>query len=294
MKPPTNPKLNIKKFDTQQALFVAIFIALILSGYVAYKYWQLRNEFKLVSTELANELEVAYNKNADLLKETRNQRDRIISLGGQLEYIVDTVGTLEKLAQTDPELLKKYSKVYFLSENYVPVELTPIDSFYLAKINSGNILFHTRALPFLQQLLHAARSRGIELQVASAFRSFGTQASLKADYKVIYGAGTANQFSADQGYSEHQLGTSVDFTTPEVGTVSLDFLNSPAYDWLKDNANQYGFVLSYPEGNAYYKFEPWHWRFVGVELAGKLYSDVRYFYDLDQREIDAYLVKLFD
>ncbi len=288
------PKLDIKELDIQRALLIAICVAFVLSGFVTYKYWQLRNDFERVSIELANELEASYDQNTLLLKETHTQRDLILSLGGQIEDITDTVGTLEKLTQIDPELLKKYSKIYFLSENYVPVELIPIDSFYVSKLNGGNLLFQVKAMPFLLKLLEAIRSTGIELKVASAYRSFGTQGSLKAEYKVIYGAGTANQFSADQGYSEHQMGTTIDFTTPGVGDISLAFQNSPAYDWLKKNAYQYGFVLSYPEGNAYYKFEPWHWRFVGVELASKIYSDGKYFHDLDQREIDTYLVKLFD
>lgn len=281
---------NIKKFGIQGALLVAILITLFLSCLVAYKYRQLDNKFVLLTTELSD----AYDKNATLLKENRDQKEHILSLGGQLEDISDTVSTLEKITQTDPELLKKYSKVYFLSENYVPTHLTPIDTLYVSKVNGGNLLFHSKALPFLHRLIEAARFQGIELQVASAYRSFDTQSSLKAEYKVIYGAGTANQFSADQGYSEHQMGTTVDFTTPQVGDISLAFQYSPAYEWLKKNAYQYGFVLSYPEGNAYYKFEPWHWRFVGVDLAGKLYSDGKYFYDLDQRELDDFLVRLFD
>ena len=129
--------------------------------------------------------------------------------------------------------------------------------------------------------------------MASAFRSFDTQASLKSGYKITYGSG-ANKFSADQGYSEHQLGTSVDFTTPDVGGNFSKFQTDPAYQWLQNNAHHYGFILSYPEENTYYKFEPWHWRFVGVELASDLHGENKYFYDMDQREIDTYLIKLFD
>ena len=121
-----------------------------------------------------------------------------------------------------------------------------------------------------------------------------SKAALKSESKITYGPGTANQFSADQGCSEHQLGTSVDFTTLDAGAVFSKFRTDPAYQWLKDNAHNYGFILSYPEENSYYKFEPWHWRFVGVELAKTLHRENKYFYDLDQREIDTYLIKLFD
>jgi len=63
---------------------------------------------------------------------------------------------------------------------------------------------------------------------------------------------------------------------------------------LNEYAHEYGFVLSYAEGNSYFMFEPWHWRFVGVELATRLKNEGKKFYDLDQREINQYLVKIFD
>ena len=110
---------------------------------------------------------------------------------------------------------------------------------------------------------------------------------------MSYGSG-ANKFSADQGYSEHQLGTTIDFTTLKTRNNFSAFKSTDAYIWLTDNAYKYGFVLSYPETNGYYVFEPWHWRFVGVKLAKRLYDDKIYFYDLSQREIDEYLVSIFD
>ena len=110
---------------------------------------------------------------------------------------------------------------------------------------------------------------------------------------MFYGSG-ANSFSADQGYSEHQLGTTIDFTTEEIGASSSVFGKTTAYQWLLENAYKYGFILSYPEANKYYQFEPWHWRFVGRGLAEKLHQEGKNFYDLDQREIDEYLISFFD
>nr|MBP9757535.1 M15 family metallopeptidase [Candidatus Paceibacterota bacterium] len=128
----------------------------------------------------------------------------------------------------------------------------------------------------------------------SAYRSFDTQETLKEGYKVRYGAGTANSFSADQGYSEHQLGTTLDFTMPELGTGLVGFDKTPGFPWLKDHAHEYGFILSYPKGNGHFVFEPWHWRYVGVELASRLHQEGKSFYDLDQRLIDTYLISFND
>ena len=289
-------KFSRYKLYLQPALLISIVVALILAGYVAYGYRVLDQDLKSVegnNMELITQLDMAKGENLNLLELTKYQQTIIDSFNGQIQSISSTVGTLDKLSKTDKELLKKYSKVYFLNENYVPATLTQVDEKY-AFSDNGNFLVHAEVWPYLEKLLNAARVDGIELLVASAFRSFDTQASLKSEYKVIYGAGTANQFSADQGYSEHQLGTSVDFTTLIVGGTFSKFKSDPAYQWLKDNAHKYGFVLSYPEGNTYYKFEPWHWRFIGVSLAEFLHRENKYFYDLDQREIDAYLIKLFE
>jgi len=133
----------------------------------------------------------------------------------------------------------------------------------------------------------------IDLKIVSAYRSFYDQLVTKISYKTLYGSG-ANQFSADQGYSEHQLGTTIDFTTAKLDGLSLQFENQDAYAWLRGNAYKFGFVLSYPKNNSYYQYEPWHWRFVGIALATKLHDENKNFYDLTQREIDQYLISLFD
>lgn len=204
-----------------------------------------------------------------------------------------TIDKLEKLTTYDPELLKKYSKVYFLSENYSPPEVVDIAEEFKIKPDK-KLQFLEDAYPFLENMLEDANEDGVELRVISAYRSFDEQMALKSNYAVTYGAGTANQFSADQGYSEHQLGTTVDFGTPEVTGAYLSFEKTPAFQWLMDNAHKYGFVLSYPKGNAYYTYEPWHWRFVGEDLAEDINEDGKYFYEWDQRDIDEYLIKLFD
>ena len=211
----------------------------------------------------------------------------------QISEIGATVGTLQKLATTDVQLLAKYSKVYFLNEHYIPTSLTAIDSsFVFQKDKKVEILSEVDI--HLQDMFEDAKDDGINLRVISGYRSFNTQEALKLNYKITYGSGTANSFSADQGYSEHQLGTALDLTTEEIGTSFTTFDKTTAYTWLQENAWKYGFVLSYPKNNAYYKFEPWHWRYVGKSLAELLYDRNMNFYDMDQREINTYLAEIFD
>jgi D-alanyl-D-alanine carboxypeptidase len=228
-------------------------------------------------TDLENALQDAANKNQNF--------------ANQLTQVTNTVNQLQWLRNLDPQLLQKYSKVYFLNENYTPKELSPIDSKYLLEM-SRTILIHDRVLPFVQHMLQAAASDNVTILVDSGYRSFETQKTLKSSYRVTYGSG-ANSFSADQGYSEHQLGTALDFTTRAVGGELSGYEKTTAYSWMVQNAYKYGFSLSFPPNNKYYIYEPWHWRFVGVELATRLHNENKYFFELDQRDIDPYLADMF-
>jgi LAS superfamily LD-carboxypeptidase LdcB len=226
----------------------------------------------------------------DSLTEEERKRRKLERLTNTQEEKIDN---LTKLTTLDPELLKKYSKVYFLSENYVPTKLADIDPAYIVD-PSRKLQVHADVAKFLNWMLSAAKKDGIDIKVASAYRSFQTQKELKSGYRFTYGAGTANQFSAEQGYSEHQLGTTLDFTTSTLKGTEVEFEETPAFKWLMQNAYDYGFVLSYPQSNGYYTYEPWHWRFVGEALASDLNREKKYFYEFDQRRIDDYLISIFD
>ncbi len=237
-------------------------------------------------------LAVSEENASELSRLLEEEKERNSNFESQIKKVSGTVSKLDKLSKIDPELLMKYSKVYFLNEHYVPAKVVPIAT---SSLRNPSMLEYIDAKvePHLTDLLDAAKDDEISLRVASGYRSFAEQKSLKSAYSVMYGSG-ANTFSADQGYSEHQLGTTVDFTTPEIGGSLTGFDVTEAYTWLLDNAHRYGFVLSYPKNNAYYVFEPWHWRFVGEDLARDLHKKEMYFYDMEQREIDTYLISLFD
>ncbi len=239
------------------------------------------------------EVEKLSSQNNDLLIVLQASTQERDALQQQTQTLSSTVSTLDKLVKTDKQLLEKYSSVYFLNENYLPRDLFALDKSYLLRPDKPEQVI-VGIVPHLVDLMKAAEAAKIPLKILSGYRSYGTQSALKSTYKVAYGAGTANSFSADQGYSEHQLGTTVDFTTPTVGASLAGFDKTSSYAWLQKNAHLYGFSLSYPKGNEHFVFEPWHWRYVGVALATKLYNEKKTLYDLDQREIDTYLIKFFD
>jgi len=287
-----------------------IFIILILGGlvfglikYVDYRFNLIENQIEIANKEslsIKNDFENKIKNLEEVVSGTKSSLTDVIQQGqeksdfleSQFNEITNTVGALSKLSTTDPELLKKYSKVYFLNEHYVPISLADIPEDFRST-KSTNFQIHSDVLPHIEKLVQDANAENMSVKVQSAYRSFATQTNLKASYKVTYGAG-ANKFSADQGYSEHQLGTAIDFTTVKMNGVLDGFSKTLEYKWLLGNAYKYGFIISYPAENTYYKFEPWHWRFVGVALATKLHEDNMNFYDMDQRIIDSYLANIFD
>lgn len=254
---------------------------------------QLSEKDKLLSKDLSATRQLTVKLNNLLLQSDQIVQNRFEGFEETVGEISTTVETLDKLSKTDPELLQKYSKVFFLNEHYVPERLVEIGNEYLYSEREPEQI-HALVMPHLADLLNAARAEGTAIYAKSAYRSFDEQKYLKSSYSVTYGAGGANQFSADQGYSEHQLGTTVDFITTGLDGQLQGFETTQEYQWLQNSAYKYGFVLSYPENNPSYIFEPWHWRYVGIELATFLYDQNKYFYDLEQREIDEYLVDIFN
>lgn len=116
----------------------------------------------------------------------------------------------------------------------------------------------------LQEMIAAAGSENVKLQIVSGYRSANYQADLLRD-KLGRGMkiDSALRINAPPGYSEHQGGCAVDLTTPHSVAADEGFARTRAYAWLTQHAGEYGFHLSYPANNPHgIEFEPWHWRFV--------------------------------
>jgi len=159
-------------------------------------------------------------------------------------------------------------------------------------------------VPDLQALFAAARADGVTMGVLSGYRSYAAQAALfdsGARQQFARGAADdaeaearANRFRARPGHSQHQLGTTLDLTSPEVGNgLGQRFGESRAGRWVAAHAWEYGFVLPYTElgePRTGYVAEPWHIRWVGRELAALLMADG--YLDRAEPVADDYLVAL--
>ena len=159
-----------------------------------------------------------------------------------------------------------------LPQGYAPKDLVSLPAAGVPTVGGRNLVLRREAAEHLKDLTAAATADGEELVVASAFRTYLHQRYTYERLKSIYGS-EADTMSAAPGHSQHQLGTAVDFTNWVAAyQVQPIFGHTSAAWWLRDHAPRYGFVLSYPPGKdeTGYRFEPWHYRYIGVENAGRL------------------------
>lgn len=123
----------------------------------------------------------------------------------------------------------------------------------------------------------AAKLEGLYIKCTSGFRSFNTQKKLYNNYVNRDGQVAADTYSARPGYSEHQSGLACDICSNDSNScINSTFDNTPEAKWSAKNAYKYGLILRYPKGKTNetgYQYESWHFRYVGVELATKLYNN---------------------
>ena len=165
-------------------------------------------------------------------------------------------------------LVNKYNR---LPSNFKPDDLVSIPSKY--KKSSYNYQLRKEAEEALEKMIDAAAKDNIKLWVVSAYRTESTQKSLFNNSKNSDGLEHALIYSAKPRHSEHQLGLAVDLNK---ASSKAHFEKTKEYEWLKDNAYKYGFMERYLYGKEFitgYGFEPWHYRYFGIELATNLYKE---------------------
>ena len=162
-----------------------------------------------------------------------------------------------------------------LNQNFVlPPGFEPDD---LEPIGGGKLLRSEAAAAFIE-MRDAATQAGLNLVVASSYRTHGSQA---ASYNLIlegYGRESADRNVARPGHSEHQLGLAIDVFHRQISgaMTSARFQDTREYAWLLENGHMFGFILRYPREMRDilgYVYEPWHWRYVGVEIATYMHNE---------------------
>ncbi len=148
----------------------------------------------------------------------------------------------------------------------------PSDLVELTDLGYKGQFIRSIVYPDLKRLFEDAKSQGLYLRIVSAYRSYDQQKSLFSGY--LKKDKNANRYSAEAGHSEHQLGTTIDFGSGEGSDdLAVRFADTREGVWLEAHSPEYGFVMSYPknqESKTGYIFEPWHFRYVGVDSALQL------------------------
>ncbi len=151
-----------------------------------------------------------------------------------------------------------------------PVEYAPSD---LTDVGGGQQL-RTEAAKAFTKLLADARSENVEIIPLSGYRSYQTQQAVYASEVQRYGQAAADAQSARPGHSEHQTGLGIDVGGGGCGIEDC-FGGTEPYKWLQKNAHKYGYIQRYtPDKQAItgYRAEPWHWRYVGKDLATEMHT----------------------
>ena len=183
-----------------------------------------------------------------------------------------TKTTTQKVENTSNEI--KYvdgimivNKSYSLPSNYVP------SNTYKSAVglNYCSDCLDVTAYEQYKLMKADATAIGLNIWIQSGYRSYSLQESLYNKYVNRDGKDAADRYSARPGHSEHQTGLAFD-----LNSVSDDFQYTSEGKWINDNCYKYGFILRYPKGKEEitgYKYESWHLRYVGVDLATKLYNN---------------------
>lgn len=152
-----------------------------------------------------------------------------------------------------------------------PIDFAPADLVATAGVdNEFAQPLREQAARAAEKLIGAAAEAGHDVWIISAYRDYATQVSLYAGYVERDGVDAADRYSARPGHSEHQTGLVIDLD--DHGDCYLDgcFGDTPAGAWLAEHAAEYGFIVRYPEGKETvtgFMPEPWHFRYVGADLA---------------------------
>ena len=164
------------------------------------------------------------------------------------------------------------NKYYELGPDYAPDDLVniPLKYYYGDKKSIRQEVFDA-----FVNMWEAAYQEGIYLIVDSGYRAYDKQLEVYNYYQDYKGTKYADSIAARPGYSEHQTGLALDIYSKEC-TVSNEFPNTKTYEWLINNSYKYGFILRYPKDKqdiTGYNYESWHYRYLGVDLATKVYNE---------------------
>ncbi|MGZ7445598.1 D-alanyl-D-alanine carboxypeptidase family protein [Paenibacillus sp. TH7-28] len=187
----------------------------------------------------------------------------------------DSGQSVDTAAASDPySSAVLINKQFALPDDYEPKDLVYPDVRFTFKEKIEKRMMRKEAAEALEELFSGAEKDGIYLAGVSAYRSHSTQTALFNRYVKKDGEEKAKTYSAVPGHSEHETGLAIDVSGSD-GKCAAEscFGDTKEAAWLADHVAEYGFIIRYPEGKediTGYKYEPWHLRYVGKEIAADI------------------------
>ncbi|MEG0276998.1 MAG: M15 family metallopeptidase [Coprobacillus sp.] len=176
--------------------------------------------------------------------------------------------------QNPDDILTLVKKGFQLPSSYEPSDLVKPEMPIAPDCDNPSM--RKAAADALVEMYNAAKKENLSLVINSAYRSYQKQVETYNSFEKKWGGIYAKEHVAIPGCSEHQTGLGVDLTSESViKKERLVFGDTAEYKWAIANAHRYGFILRFAEGTAKTTgivHEPWHFRYVGVEAATKIYE----------------------
>ena len=162
-----------------------------------------------------------------------------------------------------------------LPSSYRPADLT-VPAVALGKSSAlEEMHLRSEAAKYLRSMFSHAKQDAVNLILLSGFRSHALQEAVYGNYASAFGVSQADTFSARAGHSEHQTGLAADIGAQNRRCeLDICFKDTAEGRWLAANAHRFGYIIRYQENTQKitgYQFEPWHLRYVGVDLANQIY-----------------------
>lgn len=175
------------------------------------------------------------------------------------DITTDTEFPPETTAPAPEHVIEQKDGIWYVDGVLIANKSYPLPADY----NPGKILIEAEIA--FKEMQSAAAKDGITLTIVSGFRSYTRQQTLYNNYVARDGKEAADRYSARPGYSEHQSGLAMD-----LNSVDDSFAYTKEAKWIAENCARFGFIVRYPEGKEAitgYIYEPWHVRYLGVDLA---------------------------
>ena len=300
-------KLKLKKkFKKRLIIFLFIIIISIIGikSYKTYKYHQTY-EYKLIEKNYTKE-------ETDLLLEkldktriekllTTEKNEKLINILNEKYFLIKNLDKYIAYSDKNPEIslteVIALVNVHRDQDYYENMEVTDTSKGNTMLVNKYNALskdyevedlktisktysygdnkkLNKEAYDAFISLADDAKKEGYTILIVSSYRTYQDQEDVWKDYKASFGTKKADAYAARAGSSEHETGLAIDVA--DYNDKNDKFEATESFKWMQTNAHKYGYILRYPKGKENitgYSYEAWHYRYVGIDTATKVYNE---------------------